>query len=384
MSAQPTVVVVGAGPAALAAVHRLRSQSQPGVRIVLAAPGGTADYLPGALAVATGDATCERYRAAVNLKRVEVIPSSVDEIQRGRVRVGAGWLAADAVIAAPGLALDPVGDPARSGTGSDGGRVVAFWDLPTAVRVAPALGRFKRGVVSVVIASPLYRCPPAPYGLAIRLAVRAKQLGLPIDVRLTTPEPRPLHAIGSEVSNLLIASCANAGVDVRFDVHVDTEALERGCVQDQTGEQIGSDMTVVIPPHRASPLLAALAGALPLVTVDSQGRTAEARVYAAGDAVASPYPRAAAPAALSGVIAAEGALTDLGLIEATHPTTPEPDCFVDEGAGRYSRIQISYPGGPPPGGRAAVVIGEPALAESGGFNAALEAWRASCSDTPVV
>lgn len=387
MSIRPTVVVIGAGPAALAAARRLRAE--PRVRVVLVAPGGMADYLPGALMVATGDARIDDYRSRLRLDGVEVIGGTAEAIGPGRVRVDGSDLQAQVVIATPGLALDPLGGAVgTSGTGPDGARsgrrMVSFWDLTGAARVAPVVQGFEHGTLTVVIASPLYRCPPAPYGLAIRLARRAELLGLDVRVRLTTPEPRPLAAIGSAVGEFLLASCARAGVDVRFEVHPDPAALVSGQVTDSAGTALETDLAVVIPPHRAHPLLTDLAGAGQLVTVDDWGRTAQGGIYVAGDAADSPYPRATAPAALSGIAAAEGALADLALAPATRAGTPDPDCFVDQGAGRYGRIQISYPAGPPPLGRPPVVIDESAPADSGGFEAALDRWRDSCTDRPAV
>jgi sulfide:quinone oxidoreductase len=378
MSARPTVVVIGAGPAGLGALHRLRDE--PGVHVIALVPDGLADYLPGALAVATGDAGSDRFRAPVRLDGIEVIPLAAERIEAGQVRVGDRRLEAQAVIAAPGLALVPFDGGPRWPAVPPSPRAVAFWDLPGATRVAPVLEAFTRGVLSVVIASPLYRCPPAPYGLAIRLARRAKRLGLAVQVRLTTPEPRPLAAIGSEVSRFLVAACTDAGVEVEFDVHPDPTALAAGEVTDSTGAPLPTDLAVVIPPHHAHPLLAELATPQQLVAVDAGGRTAQSGLYVAGDAVASPYPRAMAPATVSGRAAAEGVLADLGFATAVGTAPPEPDCFIDQGAGRYSRLQISYPAGPPPAGAAAVTIHPPALAAAGGFDAALERWRESCSD----
>lgn len=373
VTTRPTVAVVGAGPAALAAVHRLRTE--PGVRVVLVAPGGTAEYLPGALSVATGDAAAERYRTPVRLAGVEVVPEAADGIGTGSVRVGDTDVAAQAVIAAPGLALAPVGDADD---------VLGFWDLDGAARAAPAVAGFERGVLGVVIASPLYRCPPAPYGLAIRLARRAARLDLPVRVRLTTPEPRPLAGIGSEVSGFLVASCADAGVELELDVRPDPAALASGHVVYGDGAVPAADLALVVPPHRTHQMLAALAGPTPLVPVDDGGRTAEPGVYVAGDAVAGPYPRATAPAVLSGVAAAEAALADLGFDTDAGDgaaTTPQLECFVDQGAGHYGRLQLDYPYGPPPGGRPSALIDPSAPARTGGFDAALDRWRAGCSDS---
>lgn len=381
MTTSPRVIVIGAGPAALAAAHRLRTE--PDVRVTLVAPEGVSGYLAGTLPVATGDATVDDHRTRVDLDGVEVIPAPVDAIEPSGVRVEGASMEAQAVIAAPGLALvdTPISNRDGGGAAADT-RIVSFWDLDGAATAAPVIGAFERGVITVVIASALYRCPPAPYGLAMRLAARAKRLGLPVKVRLTTPEPRPLAAIGSQVGEFLQSACAVSGVEIDHDFQPDAEALGVGEIRDSTGARLDTDLAVVIPPHRAHALLAEMAGEQPLVTVDDQGRSPHSGVYVAGDAVASPFPRASAPAVVSGIAAAEGTLEDLGFDVTAAAALPEPDCFVDRGAGAYSRIRITYPDGTPPAGSPDVEISGPEPAESGGFDAARDQWRATATESP--
>lgn len=364
MSAKRVVAVIGAGPAALAAAHRLRAESEVQVRMI--APEGMSDYLAGSLAVATGDAEVSRFRTPLRIPGVEVIPASAESIGAGRVVLERGEERVDAVVAAPGLWTDDP-DPSAS--------LVGFWDLSGAAAAAPAILAVDSGVVSVVIGSPLYRCPPAPYGLAVRLARRAERLGLPVRVRLTTPESRPLAAVGSAVTDLLIESCADAGVEIVHDFLPDPDALGRGEVIDRAGGRLETDLAVVVPPHRAHPLLAEVAGPSHMVETDANGRCGVDRLYVAGDAASGPFPRAVSPAIVSGVAAAEGALVDLGLLDHSAPQLPEPDCFVDQGEGNYSRIQISYPSGPPPSGVPSVVVGPVTSAANGGFEDARRRWR---------
>jgi len=91
---------------------------------VLVAPRGTADYLPGALAVAT--ATPGRPEpGARRSRRRRVVAATAEAVGPGGVRIDGTDLEAQAVIRGAGLALDSVGG--RS-DGAPGG-TVAFWDL---------------------------------------------------------------------------------------------------------------------------------------------------------------------------------------------------------------------------------------------------------------
>jgi sulfide:quinone oxidoreductase len=368
MRAVPTVAVVGTGPAGIAATRQLRDQA--GVRVVLVAPEGRSEYLPGTLAVAAGDARAAQYRTRVELAGVEIIPARVEAIEPGALRIGGSWIRAHAVIAAPGLALDPVG-------GATSGEIVGFWDPTGAEAAAPRMRAVERGLVDVVISSLPYRCPPAPYGLAMRLARRARRLGQQLQVRLVTPEEHPLAALGRVLGDALLAGCQDAGVEVSLGAKIDPEALARGAITARASDGDGADLTIVIPRHRTSPLLADLVDATsPLVTVDARFGTEMTGVFVVGDAAASPYPRAADPAAWSGTLAATAVLSELGFEHARDPEAPAPDCFVDHGDGAYGRIRITYPDGPPPGGQPAVAIAPatPALAKD--FEDAHRRWHA--------
>lgn len=97
-----------------------------------------------------------------------------------------------------------------------------------------------------------------------------------------------------------------------------------------------------------------------LIPVDDRFATAAPGIFVAGDFAATSYPRAADAAAVSGVTAAEVILTELGYRDVNPGRTPKPDCYVDHGDGRYGRIRISYPDGPPPDGQPAVGVDAPA------------------------
>jgi sulfide:quinone oxidoreductase len=368
MTSAPLVAVVGAGPAGLAAVRRLRESG--GVRVVLVVPGGLSEYLPGTLPVATGDARAACYRTRVVLAGVEVVSARAEAVEPGALRIAGSWRRVEAVIAAPGLALRRVG-------GAMSESVVGFWDPTGAEAAAPRIGAVEGGIVDVVISSLPYRCPPAPYGLALRLARRARRLGLPLHVRLLTPEEHPLAALGRTLGDALLAGCEDAGVEVLLGAEIDPDALAEGKVPAPDSGPDAADLTIVVPPHYASPLVADLAEASsPLVSVDARFATEIAGVFVVGDAAASPYPRAADPAAWSGMVAAQAVLSELGVEGDEVAQTPTADCFVDHGEGAYGRIRIAYPDGSPPRGRPAVTIDPAAPARAADFEDAHRRWQA--------
>ncbi len=363
VSREPTVAVIGSGSAGIAAARALR---QSPVRVLLVAPRGRSIWLPGTLSVASGDAAPSRFEVAVALRGIEVMDGSVDAIEEGRIRVGGTWVGADAVIAAPGLVLDETVPQAKE-------RSVSFWDPWGAEGIWERVLAVGEGSVSVVIAGLPYRCPPAPFGLAMRLKRKLASIGRSLSWRVVTPEPKPLAALGDRLSQFVKEACRASGIEVITGFEVDEEALGRGLVRNRSGEELEADLNLVVARHRPARFLADLAEGKPLVGVDQGFGTRLAGVFVAGDAAASPFPRSDAPATYAGLVAAGSALSFLGLESAPRPPLPEPVCFLDFGAGSYARISISYPEGLPPA-PASLHLEGPSLELAGAFEGAFERW----------
>ncbi len=117
----PRVAVVGSGPGGLAAARRLKERAGEKVEVLLFERDGTSEYLPGTIPVFLGKSPRSRWRRRLSLDGVEVRPDEVEEVSGGGVKAAGGWLEADAVVAAPGLVLDPERVP-------DAPNVHAFWD----------------------------------------------------------------------------------------------------------------------------------------------------------------------------------------------------------------------------------------------------------------
>ena len=361
----PRVAVVGSGPGGLAAALRLRERARGSLEVTLFERKSAPEYLPGTIPVLLGASTPERWRVPLSLQGLEVVNGEVEEVFGDGVRVGGKTHEADAVIAAPGLALDLGSVPRRP-------NVHALWDTEGARAAARAVRDFRGGTVAVVVSSLPYRCPPAPYAMAMELSVH---YGGDTWVALTTPEEVPLAAVGGGVPEFLRASCAAAGVGLLTGFEPDLDSLGEGPLTSNSGAVIVHDLALVVPPHGRSPLLAGLPGQGPLVQVSPDFESAEPGLFVVGDAAMVPLPRAADAAATGGRIAADAVLRRLGLVDGQETHLPEPECYVGHGSGRYSRISLRYPDGLPTRGSAEVDIEGPSESLAAGFEKSFDRWR---------
>jgi len=361
------VAVVGAGPGGIAAARRLKGRAGDEIVVTIFERESVVEYLPGTMRVFFGTPR-DRWRQRLALGDVEVNIGEVEEISGSGVIVNGRFYKADAVVAAPGLVLD-------HGRVPDARNLHAFWDAAGAEAAASAVDRVEGGTVAVVVSSLPYRCPPAPFGMAMELAAYYREEGRDVRVVLTTPEVVPLSAVGGGVPEFLGESCAAAGVELVTGFEPKLAGLGEGRLLSTGNDAICYDVAFVVPPHGRSPLLTRLAGEGPLVQVSPLFESSEPGLFVVGDAAMTPLPRAADAAAAEGRTAADAVLERLDLFEVTGVHMPEPECYVGHGGGAYSKISLRYPNGLPPAGSAAVVLEGPSEKLAAGFEASFDRWR---------
>lgn len=346
------MLVVGAGPGGLAAAVRLRERGCDALAVTLVTRDATATHLAGAVPVALGDRRPQDFVVAVGIARVRCRAGEVGAVDGGGATVDGQRIDADAVIAAPGLCADAGAVPAWQ-------RAHAAWDPAAAAAASAALAGVPGGRLLIAVCALPYRCPPAPYSLAMALADRHRRSGRFTKVCIATPEPFPLMAVGGEAPAFLMDACAGAGVEFEGRFEADLEASEDGVLRSADGRELEYRHALLIPPHRRSPTLRELAGDGPLVTVDERGESPVRGLFVVGDAAATGLPRAAGAAAAQGRTAADAVLARLGLAEPRAPHPPEPSCYVLHAGGAVSRIRLRYPAGLPPDGEPQVAIDGP-------------------------
>jgi sulfide:quinone oxidoreductase len=334
--ARRRVVVVGAGPGGLAAVARLRERGAGSLELVLLTPGRRATFLAGTLDVAVGVAEPDRFGGRVALEGVQCVDAAVDRVEADCVLIGDERVDADAVIAAPGLALGTV--PAWP-------RAVAAWDPAGAARARDAMPDVAAGRVLVAALALPYRCPPALFALAVRLAEQHFAARHMTRVLAATPEPFPLAAVGGDAPSLVMESCSAAGVELELGFAADVSASRDGVLCGADGRELRYDAAFLVPPHVRARCLSTLPGEGPMVPVHADGSVDGGTLYVVGDAADTGLPRAAGVATGKGIVAADAVLEALGIAAAPPPGAIEASCFMYHPRGAVSRVRVVADGG---------------------------------------
>lgn len=369
MTSAKRVIVIGSGPGGIAAATRLRDRAKGQLEVLLIERESASEFLPGTLATVLGQTTSGAWRQPLSLRGITVRLGEVIRANGRQVELASGeQILAEAVIAAPGLALDLESVPPHD-------NLFAFWSPSTAAAVGQVAANQTGGTVVVAISSLPYRCPPAPFSLAMQLATHYQDQYRPVRVVITTPEAAPLEAIGGEIPDFLSRVCAEAGVELQTGVMPDWANSAEGRLTFTNGETLAYDLALVIPPHVRSPLLRHLPGQGAMTPVRDKFESTSDNLFVIGDAAMTRLPRAAGAAVAQGWTAADAILARLGLASDEGPPLPEPECYIGHGRGIFSRIRIRFPDGLPPAGKPEIILDQPSADLAAGFAQAFTDWR---------
>lgn len=347
------VLILGGGFGGIAAARRLKQKLDANDEVILV--DRRDHFMVGFRKTwaLTGQSTLETgQRPLDSLTRlgVRVMRDPVTRIDpAGRAAwMGDQRLSADALVVALGAELAPEFIP---GFQEHAYNVYDPQEIP---RAAQALNEFEGGSLLIGVFGVPYKCPPAPYEMALLTREALEARGIKANIGVFTPQPVSMPMLGQTGCDIIESRLADQGIT--FLPNRKATAVEAREVI-FANERRRFDLLFGIPPHRPPAVVreSALVGDSGWVSVNS--RTLETPfpgVYAIGDVVqiamanGKPLPKA-------GVFAEGMGETVADRIAATFAdTNPEAEfkgeggCYLEVGAGQAMMVKGHFMATPEP------------------------------------
>ena len=257
-------------------------------------------------------------------------------------------LSADALVIALGAELAPEAVP---GFQENAYNVYDPNDIP---RAAQALQNFSGGKLLFGVFGVPYKCPPAPYEMALLIREALQDRGVSADIEVFTPQPVSMPLLGQAGCDIIESRLADQGIT--FLPNRKATAVEAGEVV-FTNERRHFDLLFGVPPHRPPAVVreSGLVGESGWVSVSS--RTLETQfpgVYAVGDVVqimmanGKPLPKAGVFAEAMGETAADHIAATFAGREPDATFKGEGGCYLEVGDGQAMLVKGHFLAMPEP------------------------------------
>jgi sulfide:quinone oxidoreductase len=347
------VIVLGGGFGGLAAANRLRKLLPEGDETILI--DRQPEFMMGFRKTWTlaGIAPFQEGRRPLVLlehKGIKVIQEVVTEIepQARTVALVDQRLEADALIVA--LGAEPAAE-AVTGLVENAFNVYDAQDIP---RAADALREFNGGKLGIGIFGVPYKCPPAPYEMALLIDEFLKTHDRQVAIEVFSPQPMSLPVLGEVGCGVIEGKLAEKGIT--FLPNHKAIAIEPGEVVFTTGRR-SYDLLFAVPPHRPPKVVreSALVGESGWIHVNpSNLETQFPGVYAVGDVVqipmadGKPLPKAGVFAEAMGGVVAERIAAEFTGHASEAAFAGEGGCYLEVGGEQAMMVKGSFlnPQGP--------------------------------------
>ncbi len=353
-----TVLVLGGGVGGLVAAHELRTQLPRPHRVVLIERSTTHLFSPSLLWLMIGLRKAQDIRrplATLAQQGIEVVQGEITALDAATrtIQVNGQALTGDSLIVSLGAELAPETVPGLAQAGSH------LYTLEGMETLSQALSTFTAGKLALVVASLPYKCPAAPYEVAMLLEYffRKRKIREQVTLDLYAGEPGPMGVAGPQVSAAVRGMVEQKGIHYYPDqsiTRVDPHARQ---LHFASGLTASYDLLAFVPPHRVPRLAveAGLANEGAWVSVDRS--TLETRypgVYAIGDitgiplVIGKPLPKAGVFAhGQAEVVAHNIAVAVIGKGE-TRRFEGHGECFVEMGDGKAGFARGNFYAEPAP------------------------------------
>ncbi len=287
---------------------------------------------------------------------IRVVQGSIESIEPGAhaAVVDGVRLDADALVVALGAALAPENVPGLAEHG------INVYSTDGVARAAQALASLQTGTLAIGIFGVPYKCPAAPYELAILCDDALRDRGSSASVTVFTPQPGSLPIVGAAGCSAIEGRLAQQGIT--FKANAKGESVEPGRVVLGGGglpldDDIAFDVLFAVPPHVCPQVVIDAGLAQPGGWVKVNPRTLETGVdgtYAIGDVTAimmangQPMPKAGAFAENEGRVVASRIASRFAGIDPNASFDGQGACFLEVGGGEAMIVRGDFLADPAP------------------------------------
>lgn len=188
----------------------------------------------------------QRNLAALRKKGIDVVKGEVSGInlEEQSVQVDGSNLHYDYLIIALGAQYAPERIPGLLENSHH------IYDLESALKFQKALQDFDGGTIAIGISSLPFKCPAAPYEVALLLDHYFSKRGLRqrIKIQFFTPEGLPLPSAGPDIGNKTFEFMKSKGIEARFRAKL--KEVKPGEAIFDDGSRISFDLLFAVPPHK--------------------------------------------------------------------------------------------------------------------------------------
>ncbi|GAC1425719.1 MAG: hypothetical protein NVSMB57_17050 [Actinomycetota bacterium] len=343
-------MILGGGFGGVAAAHHLRSLLHESDEIVLVDQQD--EFMMGFRknSIVAGHDGERRSLSGLRDLGIDVRIASIESIDPAAVAatVGGEPIAADAMIVALGADVVAAAIPGLAQYG------INVYSAQGAERARDALANLVTGRIVVGIFGAPYKCPPAPFELALLLNHRASTQNTGWKITVFSPLPMSVPALGPAGCNPLETRLSSEGID--FVPNTKATSVEQGRVVVADGAPIPFELLLAVPPHRVPSICVDSGLAQESGWVKANPRTFETPfkgVYAVGDSVGVPLsngtalPKAGAIAEAEAIVVASRIVDRLAGSEPTAEFNGKGECYMEVGGGQAMRVRGNFFEDPP-------------------------------------
>ncbi len=286
-----TVIVLGAGIGGLVAAETLRKLLPNSDRVIAVDRTDRPFFPPSLLWLMVGDRKPEDFTRSFDRlasRGVELRRGNVTRIDpvRKEVEIDGQSFAADALVIALGADYAPEAIPGLAAG-------LNIYTLEGAAAIHNALAHFEGGRIVILTATPMYKCPAAPYEAAMLVDAFLRKHGLrdKTTIEFFAAESRPMFVAGPEVGTAVRGMVEARGVAYHPEHQVKEVDPATRRITFANDASADYDLLFYVPPHRAPAVVreAGLTNEAGWIPVDRHTlKTQFEGVFAIGDITSIP------------------------------------------------------------------------------------------------